>query len=136
MTEKNVLVLRYYSFENYFLNPKIMEKLGIVESEEEFYRTLYEKWREYLHRLPSGKKLAEVMGRDFASPEDLKEHMEEFRIHMRGHNVFDIFYGKYKKQETELLNRYIELADREEFADILDAIDRFLYFDSRKKMPG
>ena len=136
VTEKNVLVLRYYSFENYFLNPKIMEKLGIVESEEEFYRTLYEKWREYLHRLPSGKKLAEVMGRDFASPEDLKEHMEEFRIHMRGHNVFDIFYGKYKKQETELLNRYIELADREEFADILDAIDRFLYFDSRKKMPG
>lgn len=62
--------------------------------------------------------------------------MEEFKIHMRGHNVFDIFYGKYKKQETELLNRYIELADREEFADILDAIDRFLYFDSRKKMPG
>lgn len=136
VTEKNVLVLRYYSFENYFLNPKIMEKLGIVGSEEEFYQILYEKWREYLHRLASGKKLVEVMGRDFDSPEDMRGHMEEFKIHMRGHNVFDIFYGKYKKQETELLNRYIELADREEFADILDAIDRFLYFDSRKKMPG
>ena len=136
VTEKNVLVLRYYSFENYFLNPKIMEKLGIVGSEEEFYQILYEKWREYLHRLASGKKLVEVMGRDFDSPEDMRGYMEEFKIHMRGHNVFDIFYGKYKKQETELLNRYIELADREEFADILDAIDRFLYFDSRKKMPG
>lgn len=33
-----MLVLRYYSFENYFLKPKIMEKLGIVGSEEEFYR--------------------------------------------------------------------------------------------------
>ena len=43
VTEKNVLVLRYYSFENYFLNPKIMEKLGIVWSEEEFYQILYEK---------------------------------------------------------------------------------------------
>ena len=136
VTRENVLILKYYSFENYFLNPKIMEKLGIVESEEEFYQILYEKWREYLHRLASGKKLVEVMGRDFDSPEDMRGHMEEFKIHMRGHNVFDIFYGKYKKQETELLNRYIELADREEFADILDAIDRFLYFDSRKKMPG
>ena len=35
-----------------------------------------------------------------------------------------------------LLRRYIELAPREDFRDILDAIDQFLFFDSRKKMPG
>ena len=34
----------------------------------------------------------------------------------------------------ELLEKYIELAGREEFADILDAIDRFVYFD--KGNPG
>ena len=37
-----------------------------------------------------------------------------------------------KNEENELLSRYVALAPREEFADILDAIDRFVYFESRK----
>ena len=52
---------------------------------------------------------------------------------MRGHNLYDIYYGRYKEQENELLTRYVELAPREEFADILDSIDRFIYFESRKR---
>ena len=55
------------------------------------------------------------------------------KIYLRGHNLYDIFYGRYKEQETQLLRRYLELAPREDFADILDAIDSFVYFDSRRK---
>ena len=54
--------------------------------------------------------------------------MEEIRIYMRGHNMFDCFYGRFKKEENELLSRYVALAPREEFADILDAIDRFVTY--------
>lgn len=64
--------------------------------------------------------------------EDLKENFESFKIYMRGHNLYDIFYGSYKKEETEILRRYIELAPREDFQDILDAIDAFPFFESRK----
>ncbi len=110
-----------------------MAKLGIVESEEAFYRILFEKWREYLGRIRSGQRLLAVMGRDFESPEDVREHMEEIRIHLRGHNLYDIFYGRYKAEETELLRRYIDLAPREDFQDILDGIDRFVYFESRRR---
>lgn len=67
-----------------------------------------------------------------SSVEELKAHMEEFKIYMRGHNLYDIFYGPYKKRETEILRKYMELAPREDFKDILEAIDRFVYFDSRK----
>lgn len=130
---RNVLVLKYYSFENYFLNPVIMAKLGIVESEEAFYEIFLEKWKEYLHRIRSGKNLMEVLGKELETTEDVKNHMEEIRIYMRGHNLYDIFYGRYKKEETELLTRYIELAPREDFSDILDAIDHFIYFESRRK---
>ena len=42
------------------------------------------------------------------------------------------FYGKYKADENEVLERYIEAAPREIFADILDKIDNFVFFDSRK----
>ena len=132
VTRKNVLILKYYSFENYFLNPKVMAKLGVVEDEDAFYQTLFDKWKEYLYRLKSGKQFAEAVGKDMESPEDLKVHMEEFKIYMRGHNLYDIFYGPYKKQEGELLKRYIDLAPREDFSDILDAIDKFVYFESRK----
>ena len=133
VTEKNVLILRYYSFENYFLDPKVMAEIGIVDSEEEFYRIFLEKWREYLWRLHSGRRLVEVIGHDLENEQDVEQHMEDIRIHMRGHNLYDIFYGRYKENEQEILGRYIDAAPREDFADILDSIDRFIYFESRKK---
>ncbi|MGI5982175.1 MAG: ATP-dependent nuclease [Sakamotonia sp.] len=132
VTRRNVLILKYYSFENYFFNPEIMAQLGIVESEAAFYDTLYKKWREYLHRLTSGQKLIKVLGRDFTSPEDMRDHMEEIRIHLRGHNLYDLFYGPFRSREQEILKAYIRLAPRDDFKDILDAIDSFPYFDSRK----
>ena len=130
---QNVLILKYYSFENYFLNPEVMTQIGVVESVEEFWEILFEKWEQYLHRIKSGMHLVEVLGKDIQSIADLKEHFEEFKIYMRGHNLYDIFYGRFKEQETELLRKYLEIAPREDFADILDAIDSFVYFDSRKK---
>ena len=130
---QNVLILKYYSFENYFLNPKVMAELGIVESEDDFWQILFEKWKQYLYRIKSGVHLREVLGKELTSIEELKEHFEEFKIYMRGHNLYDIFYGKFKEKETELLRKYVELAPREDFQDILDAIDQFVYFDSRKK---
>ena len=133
VTEKNVLILRYYSFENYFLNPAVMAACGVVASEEEFYEIFLDRWREYLHKIRSGQQLLEVMGRDFETVQDVKEHMEEIRIHLRGHNLYDIYYGKYRDQEEELLTRYIDLAPREDFADILDAVEGFIYFQNRRK---
>ncbi len=112
-----------------------MTKLGIVKSEEDFYHILWQKWTEYLGRLRSGKKFVQALGHEPDSEDDLKQHMELFKIHMRGHNLYDIFYGRYKKKERQILKQYIELAPRDEFSDILDGIDSFPYFDSRKKMP-
>ena len=130
---KNVLILKYYSFENYFLNPKVMAQVGIVDSEEAFWETLFAKWQQYLHHIVSGKHLIEVLGKDITSIEDLKENYETFKIYMRGHNLYDIFYSRFREQETEILNKYLEIAPREDFKDILDAIEAFEYFDSRKK---
>lgn len=132
VTEKNVLVLKYYSFENYFLDPETMTKIGILKTPEEFYRIFLLKWKEYLHRLSSGKHLIEVLGFSFSSEKQVKEHMEEIKMYLRGHNLFDLFYGPYKKREQELLKEYIEKAPREVFQDILDAVEAFVYFENRK----
>ena len=129
---ENVLILKYYSFENYFLNPKVMTQLGIVESEDAFYQTLLEKWKEYLHRITSGRHLQEVLGKNLETVEDIRQYMEEIKTYLRGHNLYDIFYGRYKQNETELLKRYIDLAPREDFQDILDAVENFPYFENRR----
>ena len=100
---ENVLILRYYSFENYFLNPRIMVQLGVIESEQMFYKIFLEKWKDYLHRITSGRHLREILEKDLETTDDVKEHMEEIRIYMRGHNLFDIYYGRYKENETVLL---------------------------------
>ena len=129
---ENVLILRYYSFENYFLNPAVMAQLGVIPSEEAFYEIFLEKWREYLHRISSGSSCGRVLGRDFENVRDVQEHMEEIKIYLRGHNLFDIYYGRYKEEETDLLRRYIDLAPREDFQDILNAFEQFPYFESRR----
>lgn len=129
---QNVLILKYYSFENYFLNPRIMVQVGVLKSEEQFYKILFSKWKEYLHKIRSGRHLTEVLGRDLTSEEDVKAHMEEIKTYLRGHNLFDIFYGRYKSREEQILRNYVDLAPREEFADILEGIEKFLYFESRK----
>ena len=130
---QNVLILKYYSFENYFLNPEVMTQIGVVESVDAFWETLFEKWTQYLHRIKSGTRFIEEIGKDIESVEELKENYEIFKIYMRGHNLYDIFYGPYRKQEKELLRKYIEIAPKEEFKDILDAIESFVYFEGRKK---
>jgi len=134
VTPRNVLVLKYYSFENYFLNPKVMSRIGVVKSEDEFYTILYQKFKDYLYRLPSVRRMQRIIGKRINSKNDVKENMESIRIFVRGHNLYDIFYGQYHGEaETEILRRYIDAAPRETFKDILDAIDRFVYFENRKK---
>lgn len=132
VTRRNVLILKYYSFENYFLNPAVMAQIGVLEQKEDFYPILFGKWKEYLSRMKSGRHFVEMLGRPLRDEQDLEANMELFKTYVRGHNLYDIFYGPYKEQEKELLTRYIELAPREDFADILEAVDRFVYFDSKK----
>ena len=130
---RNVLILKYYSFENYFLNPEIMAQIGVVKSEDEFWEILFEKWEQYLYKLKSGKQLVSVIGQEIHSINDLKEHFEEVKIYLRGHNLFDIYYGRFRDREKEILQKYLDIAPRDEFKDILDTIDSFVYFDSRKR---
>ena len=131
---KNVLILKYYSFENYFLDPKIMAKIGVIKKEEDFYDILYKKYKAYLYKLNSMKRLQRTKGIRIRSKQDIKDNLEAIKIYVRGHNLFDIFYGRYHgTEEQEILRRYIDVAPRETFQDIFDAIDSFVYFENRKK---
>lgn len=133
VTPKNILILKYYSFENYFLDPATMVKIGVIKSEDQFYDILYKKYKEYLYKLPSMKRLIRTKNVRINSKEDVKKNIEMIKIYVRGHNLYDIFYGKYRSEEEEILRKYVDAAPKEVFADILNAIDRFVYFENRKK---
>ncbi len=134
VTPKNVLILKYYSFENYFLDPKIMARIGVVKSEDEFYNILFKKYKDYLYKLPSFKRLIRNYNIRIHTKEDIKKHLEKIKICVRGHNLFDIFYSKYRNDaELEILKKYIDIAPPETFDDILKAIDSFVYFENRRR---
>lgn len=131
---KNVLILKYYSFENYFLDPEVMTKIGVVKSEEEFYNILYRKFKDYLYKLSSTKRMMRTQNIRIRNKQDIKDNIELIKTYVRGHNLFDIFYGRYHKDaEQEILRKYIDAAPRETFQDIFDAIDSFVYFENRRK---
>ena len=47
------------------------------------------------------------------------KNMETIKIYVRGHNLFDIFYGRYKREaQTDILKKYIDAAPRDTFKDI------------------
>lgn len=131
---KNVLILKYYSFENYFLDPTVMTKIGIIKNEEDFYNILYRKFKDYLYKLNSMKRMQRINNIRIKSKQDIKDNIELIKIYVRGHNLFDIFYGRYHGEaEQDILRKYIEAAPRETFQDIFDAIDSFVYFENRRK---
>ena len=134
ITPKNVLVLKYYSFENYFLDPKVMTQIGVVKSVDDFYNILYGKYKDYLYKLSSVKRMLKATNIRINCKQDLMKNMESIKIYVRGHNLFDIFYGRYKREaQTEILKKYIDAAPKETFKDIFEAIDNFVYFENRKK---
>lgn len=134
VTPRNVLILKYYSFENYFLDPRIMAKIGVIRNEEDFYNILYSKWKDYLFKLGSSKRMLKATNIRITSKQDIKKYIELIKVYVRGHNLFDIFYGRYKgSRNDEILKKYIDEAPRETFDDILKAIDSFVYFENRRK---
>lgn len=137
VSERNVLILKYYSFENYFLEPELMAKIGVLEDPADFFEILYDKYKEYLNRLSSVKKMLEKTNIQIESKQDLERNFELIKTYVRGHNLFDIFYGKYKGEAlNHILTEYVKLAPRNVFEDILAAIDNFIFFDSKRKEEG
>ena len=95
---------------------------------------MYKKYKDYLFRLGSTKRMIKNTGIRIRSKQDIKDNLEAFKIYVRGHNLFDIFYSKYRGDaQTEILKKYIDVAPRDTFKDIFDAIDSFVYFENRKK---
>lgn len=134
VTRRNVLILKYYSFENYFLDPNVMTEIGVVKSVDQFFNILWKKYKQYLYRLSSFINLKNKTGIEIKSRQDLIDNYEAVKIYGRGHNLYDIYYGRYRgEKEQEILTRYIDVAPRETFDDILEAIDSFVYFHNRRK---
>ena len=112
-------------YENFFM---FCENVGF----EENYVT-YAKYKEYLYRLVSTKKMLEKLNITIETRQDIIDNMENIRKYVRGHNLYDIFYGRYKgEKENAILRAYIDAAPRENFDDIFDAIDNFVYFNNRR----
>ena len=113
---------------------KLMEEINTRGLKpEDFYKILLEKWKEYLHRTRGGRHLLQVLGKDLTTEDEIQNHMEEIKTCVRGHDLYNIFYGPYKKQETSLLRKYMDLAPREDFQDILGAIEKIPFFENRKR---
>ena len=71
-----MLILRYYSFENYFLDPKVMAEIGIVDSEKSSTGYFWRNGVSISGGLHSGRRLVEVIGHDLENEQDVEQHMK------------------------------------------------------------
>ena len=61
-------ILKYYSFENYFLNPAVMVQIGSSWKRRRFYRSSW-KMEAYLYKIKSGRHLTEELGFEIQTEE-------------------------------------------------------------------
>lgn len=123
------LVLKYYSLENYFLNPIVLEKIRVIKNEEDFCN----KISDFLNREKS--KIVEYIRNNNSEDADrvarlesliyrdcsILDKIEDIKKYVRGHNLLGVF-GKINIQ------KYLENADEDDFAEILDNLDNLTYF--------
>jgi putative ATP-dependent endonuclease of the OLD family len=134
--EDRILVTDYSSFDNYFLNPNILEQLRLVRSEEDFYskiERLLESKKDYIL-----KYIKEKNSEDEARASSLesqlyldlptRDKIEVIKRYVRGHDLFGIFGGLKKKT-----HKYIELSNEEDFTEILAHLDKVSYFSENRK---
>ena len=56
-----------------------MTKIGVVKSVDQFYDILYAKYKEYLYRLVSTKKMLEKLNITIETKQDIIDNMENIR---------------------------------------------------------
>ena len=80
-----------------------MAKIGVIKNEEEFYNILYKKFKDYLFKLNSVKRMQRTLNIRIRSKQDIKDNIESIKIYVRGHNLFDIFYGRYHGSDEQAI---------------------------------
>ena len=96
---QNVLVLKYYSFENYFFNPKIMAQLGVVESENAFFiRPSMKNGRIFIETFKRTKAYKCNRSRSDRTRGCKSTYGRNTHLYARPH-MFDCFYGRFKKKK-------------------------------------
>ena len=80
-----MLILKYYSFENYFLFPEVMAQIGVVKSVDAFYDILWSKYQEYLYKLTSVKAMLKKTGIKIQSRQDIVDNLSLIHIFFHHH---------------------------------------------------
>ena len=94
---ENVLILKYYSFENYFLNPSVMAKLGICGVGGGILRDSLGEMEQLPEENQERAAAAGGPGAGILGPRRIcGPTWRRSASTMRGHNLYDIFYGDTK----------------------------------------
>ncbi|WP_031517681.1 ATP-dependent nuclease [Desulfofalx alkaliphila] len=132
--EEKILVLSYSALDNYFLNPTILESIGVINSVDRFYNIIdgymtsnKENIIRYLNNRNTEERatyLEELLYRD-CTPQ---EKIEDIKKYIRGHDLF----GRFNRLRARI-PQYINQSSEEDFKEIIEFLDTDEYFAFHKK---
>ncbi|WP_416198793.1 MAG: AAA-15 domain-containing protein [Sporanaerobacter sp.] len=133
--EEKILVLDYSAFDNYFLEPEILIKMGIIKDIDQYSEKINKhintnKTRiiEYIKNNNSESRASELIDLIYRDCEVL-EKIEDIKKYVRAHELFGEFGGKLKYGTSE----YVEFSNEDNFSEIIDFLDTADYFKYKKK---
>ncbi|PGW64693.1 hypothetical protein COE26_27795 [Bacillus cereus] len=132
--DEKVLITKYSSFDNYFLNPSILCQLRIIKNEEQFYNKIQEfltqkreEVIEYLYAKNSPER-ALLLESTLYREAPIMAKIDDIKHFVRGHDLFGIFGGLKRR-----INEYVEYSSENDFEEILNHLDKIPYFKINRK---
>lgn len=132
--ENKILITVYSSFDNYFLNPYILQILRIIRNEEDFYNRI----GDYLERNKQSivdylyernpQERAVFLESTLFEEVSMNEKIQTIKELVRGHDLFGIFGGLKRR-----IGQYVQLSNEEDFVEILNHLDMLPYFRENKR---
>lgn len=133
--ENKILITTYSSFDNYFLNPHILQSLRIIRDEEDFYNKIGEYLEsnkqsivDYLYE-KNPQDRAVILESSLFEDISLDDKIQIIKQLVRGHNLFGIFGGLLNRR----IEQYVQQSTEEDFVEILNHLDILSYFRDNKR---
>jgi len=146
--DNHILVLKYSSLENYFIDHRILINMGIIQSKEEYVNLLkkfIEENRKDIEEYWEKKKnedkdlnIESYRQQLFSDNLSEDEFIENCKRLIRGHDLYNYLWDKLIRSSDELRRRfsnkerydsaYINSASWETFAEILNFLSGLDYF--------
>lgn len=127
-----ILILEYYSFENYFLNFSILNKLWFSLDKNKFLINFFKKHWDYIQQNLKEDNWTQTK----LNLDNIKTDLEKTKTYIKWHLIYNFLIDNFKNiwEKTSFDIKFIENSTYNDFKQIINFFDNQQFFENFEKI--